>query len=117
MSVAELTPDAFQEVYANVWIDLAAAEAANDNPYPEDALEIIEEVEEEVEAAGIEVEDGDEHAIDAAANDGAEADANAGATGGGDDAAAAEDPSLGNRRKLASVTTRVVTAALHMFGI
>lgn len=134
MPVAELTPDAFQEVYANVWIDLAAAEAANDNPYPEDALEIIEEVEEDVEAAGIEVEEGDEHAIDAtkimdattnaidaiidaATNDGLGADANAGATGGGDDAAAAEDPSPGNRRKLTSVTTRVVMAALRMFGI
>jgi hypothetical protein len=95
----DLTPEAFVKVYANAWIKSHKEEAATDNPYPDAELEIVAEVENSTETGG---------------------DSNSDATGDGDsDAAGATDSSTnaGATRKLASATTRVVSAALRLFGV
>ena len=95
----EFTPETFQMVYANVWIKLSEAEATSSNPFPENQLEITKEVIEKMQAAGMK--------IISTKNDVDKA---------GADTTGEEDPSLGNGRKLASLTTRLVSAALHLFG-
>lgn len=95
----EFTPETFQMVYANIWIKLAKAEAANSNPFPDSQLKTVKEVIGKMQDAGMKLI-GNNNEVDTS-----------------NTADATEDPSFGNRRKLASLTTRLVSAALRMFGL
>ena len=101
----EFTPETFKQVYADVWIKEHKLEAAVDNPYPEAEMAIIEQVKNEINSG---VGETDEPASTATNDGNTEADDNNGDV---------EDPSIGAGRMLASVTTRLASAALRMFGI
>jgi hypothetical protein len=105
-TAAELTLDTtFKDVYANVWIKEHEEEAAEKNPNPDSEMVIVEQVINENNGTG----DADSETTN---NNGSELDGNDGAASG----AAEDDPSTGIRQ-LASVTTRLASAALRMFGI
>ena len=116
----EFTPETFKQVYANVWIKEHEEEAAEKNPNPEAELAIIDQVKNETGGNN----GGTGGADDSMGGDGGSGNSD-GNTGTGDlDAndggAAADDngdPSGTTGRKLASATTRFVSAALRMFGI
>jgi hypothetical protein len=114
----EFTPETFKQVYADVWIKEHELEAAEKNPYPEAELAIIDQVKNETGGNN----GGTGGADDSMGGDGGSGNSD-GNTGTGDldanDGGAATDegdPS-GTGRKLASATTRFVSAALRMFGI
>ena len=99
-STDEFTPENFKKVYKDTWIKSHEQEAAKKNPNAEAELEIIAQV------------DGTQ------ASDENETPAQSDASGAdGDTPAEAEDASSGSGRKLASVSTRFVSAALRVFGI
>ena len=116
----EFTPETFKQVYADVWIKEHELEAAEKNPYPEAEEAIIDQVKNETGGNN----GGTGGADDSMGGDGGSGNSD-GNTGTGDlDAndggAAADDkgdPSGTTGRKLASATTRFVSAALRMFGI
>ena len=115
----EFTPETFKQVYADVWIKEHEEEAAEKNPNPDAEEAIIGQEENETNANG-----STGGADDSMGGDGGSGNSD-GNTGTGDlDAndggAAADDngdPSGTTGRKLASATTRFVSAALRMFGI
>lgn len=94
MTVAELSPDTFTKIYDDVWIKMHEQEAAADNPNPEETVDQVKI------GTQISNEPGTTNQADTGAND------------SGNDAT-----SSGSGRKLASVTTRLVSAVLPMFGI
>ena len=111
----KFTPDTFKDVYANVWIKEHEEEAAEKNPNPDAELVIIDQVKNETNG---------NNGGTGGANDSMGGDGNDnldGNTGTGDlDALHSTDEgdhSGTTGRKLASVTTRFVSAALRMFGI
>ena len=104
-SVDEFTPETFKQVYSKTWIKDHEYEAAVMNPFPDAELAIIEQVKNETNyvddtatATPVQPDNTEE--------DGGIVDANP--VGG--------DPS-GSGRKLASVASRFVSAALRIFGI
>ena len=99
MTIADMD---FDKVYANAWIKSHEEEAAVANPYPNEELEIVAQVRNDTKT-------------------GAASDSNSAGVGDAAAAAGATDSSTataaGATRKLALATTRVVSAALHLFGV
>jgi len=102
-STDEFSPEQFNQVYQDTWINDHEKEAATDNPNPGPELEIIEQVKNETNSAGetmsptqpdITVEDVDT-----------------------DTTTPIEVDDSASGRKLTSVAARFVSAALRVFGI
>ncbi len=102
-TVDEFTPEKFKQVHLKTWIKDHVEEAATANPNPDAELAIIEQVKNETNYV--------DETTAPAEPDSSEDD-------GGIDAAnpVGDDPS-GSGRKLASVASRFVSAALRIFGI
>ena len=111
----KFTPDTFKDVYTSVWIKEHEEEAAVDNPNPEAELAIIDQVKNETNGNNVGTGETDEPASTTTNDGNAETDANNGAAGS--PAEDNDDTSTGTRRQLTSTTTRLVSAALRMFGI
>mmetsp|Transcript_10332 Transcript_10332/g.20712 ORF Transcript_10332/g.20712 Transcript_10332/m.20712 type:complete len:351 (+) Transcript_10332:96-1148(+) len=114
----EFTPDTFKDVYADVWIKEHEQEAAENNPNPEAEEAIIEQVKNETNSNN----GGTGGADDSTGGDGTDnLDGNAGTVdldaNNGGTATDEGDPSDTTGRKLASATTRFVSASLRIFGI
>jgi len=103
-SVGEFSPEAFKQVYEDVWIKQHRVEAAEDNPDPDAELEDIEQAMNETGSS-------DEPMAPtppAIAED----------EGTTDDASdPIEDDSSSGRKLASSVAARFVSAALRIFGI
>ena len=111
-TVDEFTPEKFKQIYLDTWIKDHEEEAAENNPFPEAELAIIEQVKNETNSA-------DETAPTASTTPAAQPDSTAADDGGNSDGTnnpVVEDDS-GSGRQLASVAVRFVSAALRAFGI
>ena len=108
MTTSELTPKAFKDVYATSWITQHEAEAANANLNSEAELEIVNEVKEEIEAM---------NTNDGSTNEGSTSNPTNTNVGTTDTDVNSDPVDSGTGRNLASVTTRIASAALRMFGI
>jgi hypothetical protein len=102
ISVDEFTPERFKQVYVDAWIKGHEEEASLDNPNTEAEMEIIEQTKNETNptddvAAPVQPDSTEEN-------------------GGTDSTVPIEDDS-GGERKLVSVAARIVSAALHVFGV
>ena len=115
MTVDDLTPEKFEDVYAKAWVESHEYEAPY-NPDGEAALETIEAVKDEI--FGLIDVVGDMEVSEPTNFDGAAIDADA--TGDDADAASTADEdssNTGSGRKLTSTTVRAASAVLRMFGI
>ncbi len=102
-TVDEFTPEKFKQVYKNTWIKYHEEEAAENNPFPEAELAVIEQVKNETNYV-------DETAAPAQPDSSAE-------DGGSDATNPVVEDDSGSRRQLVSVAARFVSAALRVFGI
>jgi hypothetical protein len=100
----EFTPDTFKQVYKDTWVKSHLAQAKIQTNTAEAALAIIEEVKNEKDSA-----------IETTTP--AEPETEQDGSSGADSAAPIDDGSAGSERKLTSVATRFVSAALRVFGI
>ena len=111
----KFTPETFKDFYADAWIKTHEYEAAEMNPNPEAEEAIIDQVKNETTISGTGGADasmGGDGSGKSDVNTGTgDLDANNGGT------ATDEGNPSGTGRKLASATTRFVSAALRMFGI